>query len=103
MIKYSPKTKKSKFTSKNLIKFNTYATTKIHTYLQFKKRIYKCINQQPLTNKKYSKQKGDIIYDKSKIILNINNTIIWKWKKIFYARQIEKYILPANASLSYKH
>lgn len=24
-------------------------------------------------------------------------------KKIFYARQIEKYILPANISLSYKH
>ena len=31
-----------------------------HTYLQFKKRIYKHSNQQPITNKKYSKNEKEI-------------------------------------------
>ena len=33
----------------------------------------------------------------------IPTTPSYENEKIFYARQIEKYILPANVSLSYKH
>ena len=102
------------FYGDNLIALQDNTTGEIYTAINSVLRGIGFTDKDQI-GKRRDKWINDVVISKGVIKFNIptqevvvkNDTTIFTppylMKKIFYARQIEKYILPANVSLSYKH